>query len=58
MSKERIEIIKCPKCGAEGGFTIWDSINVELNPELKETELRPICRPRRMSSQLNRKFVW
>ncbi len=36
MSKERIEIIKCPKCGAEGGFTIWDSINVELNPELKE----------------------
>ncbi len=36
MSQERTEIIKCPKCGAEGNFTVWDSINVELNPELKE----------------------
>lgn len=36
MSQERQEIIKCPKCGAEGEFAIWDSINVDLNPELKE----------------------
>ena len=36
MSQERKEIIKCPKCGAEGDFTLWESINVDLNPELKE----------------------
>lgn len=36
MSQERTETIKCPKCGAEGSFSVWDSINAELNPELKE----------------------
>lgn len=36
MSQEHTETIKCPKCGAEGNFTIWESINADLNPELKE----------------------
>lgn len=36
MSKLRIEKFECPKCGTEGEFRIWDSINVDLDPELKE----------------------
>ena len=36
MSQAREEIIKCPNCGTEGMFTIWDSVNVDLAPELKD----------------------
>lgn len=35
MSSFRKTNVKCPVCGTEGDYTIWDSINVELNPELK-----------------------
>ncbi len=36
MSKLRITEFKCPQCGATGEYKVWDSINVDLNPELKE----------------------
>ena len=36
MSKVRREIIECPHCHKEGEFELWDSVNVDLNPELRE----------------------
>lgn len=36
MSQEEQVTIKCPFCGAENDFTIWHSINTELNPEMKD----------------------
>ena len=36
MSQHHIQKIVCPKCAAQGEMTIWDSINVQLNPELKD----------------------
>lgn len=35
MSQQHIEKVTCPKCGASGEITIWDSINVDQDPELK-----------------------
>ena len=32
MSMHHIEQIKCPKCGKDADFEIWNSINVDLNP--------------------------
>jgi hypothetical protein len=40
MSKTFVEKIKCPRCGKEQEQTIYASINVELNPELKDMLLR------------------
>jgi len=37
MSKCHREHITCQHCGAQGEFEVWDSINVDLNPELKES---------------------
>lgn len=39
MSLVRKEILKCPKCGAENQFRFYDSVNVSLDPELKEKVL-------------------
>lgn len=39
MSKFYNQVIKCPKCGKDGDFVIWDSINTALNPEMKEKVL-------------------
>lgn len=39
MSLEREETLICPACRAENRFRIYDSINVTLNPELKERVL-------------------
>jgi predicted RNA-binding Zn-ribbon protein involved in translation (DUF1610 family) len=36
MTKERMEEIDCPKCGEKQTETLWDTMNVTLNPELKE----------------------
>jgi hypothetical protein len=36
MSKERIEIITCPKCGHKQEFRIYDSLNGDLDPEAKK----------------------
>ena len=36
MSKNHIEKLKCPKCGKEGEFTVWESINTDDAPEMKE----------------------
>jgi len=35
MSSFRNVTITCPDCGAEGEYTIWNSVNVTINPELK-----------------------
>lgn len=35
MSSREIEMITCPDCGKDGEFTIWSSINSQLNPEAK-----------------------
>lgn len=37
MSMEHNETIRCPECGKEGQFTIWQSINTDINPEMKST---------------------
>ena len=34
------ENITCPECGHEQEFTIWRSLNVTLNPELKDPLIR------------------
>ncbi len=36
MSKHHTINVKCPECGHEIPFTIWDSVNVDLEPEAKE----------------------
>lgn len=35
MSQLCTDLITCPKCYLEGEFEYWSSINVDLNPELK-----------------------
>lgn len=37
MSMERKEAITCPKCGKESEFTIWSSLNGDIDPEAKHT---------------------
>jgi len=36
MSKSSEVQIQCPDCKKESSFTIWDSVNVDLDPELKQ----------------------
>lgn len=36
MSQVRTEVIDCPMCQAKGEFQIWNSINVDLDPSLRE----------------------
>ena len=36
MSECSKEQIKCPRCHYDSPMTVWDSINSDLNPELKE----------------------
>lgn len=36
MSKIHKEIITCPKCQTKGEFSIWESMNVDINPELRD----------------------
>ena len=36
MSQVRKEIIECPHCHQEGEFDLWTSVNVGLDPELRE----------------------
>ena len=36
MSSLKEHAITCPNCGAQGKFTAWDSVNVDLMPEMKE----------------------
>lgn len=35
MSSFRKIMITCPNCNTEGSYTVWDSVNVDLDPELK-----------------------
>lgn len=37
MSLNRTEEITCPRCKGKGQVTVWDSLNVDLNPELRES---------------------
>lgn len=36
MSKVHQEEIICPKCQSKGEFDLWESMNVDLNPELRK----------------------
>ena len=36
MSSCTEHTISCPRCGARGIFTAWDSVNVDITPRLKE----------------------
>ena len=36
MSSFTNEIIKCANCQKEGTYMVWQSINVDLNPEQKQ----------------------
>lgn len=36
MSMKKTISVKCPKCGCEMETTMWRSINVTMNPELKQ----------------------
>lgn len=36
MSIKRTEKVKCPYCGKKQKFTVWDSINTAINPEMKD----------------------
>ena len=36
MSKMHKEFLKCPDCGREIEYDYWDSVNVSLDPKLKE----------------------
>lgn len=35
MSKTRIMPVTCPSCGKDSDFTVWESINTMLDPEMK-----------------------
>lgn len=39
MSKISIKSFTCPKCGYKGEFRMYDSVNVSLNPSLREKVL-------------------
>ena len=36
MSQVRKETIECPHCHLEGEYDLWTSVNVDLDPELRE----------------------
>lgn len=36
MSQVRKETIECPHCHQEGEYDLWTSVNVDLDPELRE----------------------
>lgn len=46
MSKHHKEEIECPHCHHKGEFDLWESVNVDLDPELREQVLN------------SRLFVW
>ena len=39
MSRNHIESVTCPGCGKEADFTVWDSVNITLDPDLREKVL-------------------
>lgn len=36
MSQHHTETITCQRCGKDSDFTVWDSINTALDPDMKE----------------------
>lgn len=36
MSRSSVEIVACPNCGTQSEFTIYQSVNVTLEPKLKQ----------------------
>lgn len=36
MSSKHLTKIACPKCGKENEFTVWDSVNVQIDPDMKK----------------------
>src|SRR5262245_51714005 len=40
MSRSFDARVRCPKCSVESAFTIWESINVTIDPQLKSRLLQ------------------
>lgn len=40
MSKANVYNLNCPRCGTENQVTVWDSVNVTLDPDLKEQVMK------------------
>ncbi len=36
MSMKRTENVKCPHCGKTSEFTVWDSINTDIDPDMEK----------------------
>ena len=36
MSLPSTVSVTCPKCGQDGQMTVWSSVNISLDPEMKE----------------------
>lgn len=36
MSMEMNEQVECPECGKKSDFTIWKSLNIDLDPQMRE----------------------
>lgn len=36
MSKNKQQPMQCPECGATGNFLIWESVNTNFNPDMKD----------------------
>jgi hypothetical protein len=36
MSQADLTVLQCPKCGNSQQVMVWSSINIGVNPELKE----------------------
>ncbi len=39
MSKTNVYTLNCPRCGTENHITVWESVNVTLDPDLKRMVL-------------------
>lgn len=39
MSLNQTETVECPKCGKKSPFTVWNSVNVTLDPSVKQDVL-------------------
>jgi hypothetical protein len=36
MSKQTKQIIECPQCGEKNNFLLWESINTDIDPNMKK----------------------
>ena len=51
MSLPSTVSVTCPKCGQDGQMTVWSSVNISLDPEMKEKILDQEMEILRMSEK-------